>query len=62
MLNLSPSSSILDRIPPLKEFFGQGGVVEIETQVFEGSNSVGSQGIAQTPLKGLARDGLRAEI
>ena len=31
MLNLSLSSSILDRIPPSEEFFGQGGVVEIES-------------------------------
>ena len=30
MINLSPSCSILDRIPPLEEFFGQGGVVEKE--------------------------------
>ena len=49
MLNLSPSSSSLDRIPPSEEFFGQGGMVE--SQVSEGSESVGSQGIALTPLK-----------
>ena len=27
MLNLSPSSSTLDRMPPSEEFFGQGGMV-----------------------------------
>ena len=62
MLNLSLSSSTLDWIPPSEKFFGQGGVVEIESQVSEGSDSVGSQGIAVTPLICclLARDGLRA--
>ena len=39
MMNLSPSS-ILDQIPPSKEFFGQGGVVEKEAKVFEGFDSV----------------------
>ena len=48
-LNHSPSSSYLDRIPHLEEFFGQGGMEEL-SQVLEGSGSVGSQGIALTPL------------
>ena len=30
MMNISPSSSILDQVPPLEEFFGQGAVVEKE--------------------------------
>ena len=47
-LNHSPSSC-LDRIPHLEEFFGHGGIEEI-SQVLEGSDSVGSQGIALTPL------------
>ena len=51
MLNLSPPSSCLDRIPPSEEFFGQGGMDELESHVSEGSDSVGSQSIALTPLK-----------
>ena len=62
MLNLSPSSSILDRIPPSEVFFGQGGVVEIESQVSEGSDSVGSQGIALTPLKILSPSSSRRSL
>ena len=48
-LNYSFSSSYLDRISHLEEFFGHGGIEEI-SQVSEGSDSVGSQGIALTPL------------
>ena len=44
-----PSSSCLDRIPHLEEFFGHGGTYEI-SQASDGSESVGSQGIALTPL------------
>ena len=62
MLNLSPSSSILDRIPPSEVFFGQGGVVEIESQVSEGSDSVCSQGIALTPLKILSPSSSRRSL
>ena len=51
MSNLSPFSSCLDQIPHLEEFFGQGSMDELESQVSEGSDSVGSQGIALTPLK-----------
>ena len=51
MLNLSPYSSCLDRIPHLEELFGQGGMDELKSQVLEGSDSVGSQGISLTPLK-----------
>ena len=48
-LYYSPSSPCLDRIPHLEEFFGHWGIEEI-SHAPEGSESVGSQGIALTPL------------
>ena len=48
-LYFSPSSPCLDRTPHLVEFFGHGGTDEI-SQASEGSESVGSQGIALKPL------------
>ena len=60
-LNHSPSSSCLDRIPHLEEFFGHGGIEEI-SQVSEGFDKVGSQGIALTPLTVLLPSSLRRPL
>ena len=49
-LYFSPSSPCLDRTPHLVESFGHGGPDEIP-QASEGSECVGSQGIALTPLE-----------
>ena len=60
-LNYSSSCCCLDRIPHLEEFFGHGGIEEI-SQVSEGSDSVGSQGIALTPLTILPPSSLRRPL